>query len=177
MLERQTQVAPELVFNSNAALTNPHLNMSGISTPQSPREHIIQSDTSGYGFLSMLAGHATIAVSSDGPVLQNQFEDYHRYLQPGTGDDLPFPSPMPGPSYNFEEGPLSVPLPGPRPEAWTKAQEDHLIESKKKGCTYPEIRRSMYITFGVDRNPNVLSKRYRMILERNAKDNVSLLPT
>jgi hypothetical protein len=171
MPERETKVTPELVFNSNAALTNPHLNMSGILGPWSLQEHRIQSDTSGYGFLPTPAGHATATVSSNRPALRNQFGDYNQYLLRGTGDYLPFQVPMPGPDR------LPVPLPGSRSEAWTKAQEDHLMESRKKGCTYPEIRVSMYITFGVDRNPNVLSKRCRMILERNAKDNVSLPPT
>ncbi len=64
-------------------------------------------------------------------------------------------------------------VPAPRPEVWTTAQENHLKESKRNGKTYPEIRHSMWVAFGIDRNANVLSKRYQIMLERDAKDNVS----
>ena len=92
---------------------------------------------------------------------------------PGTVEEWPPQATMAGPSSDFEGGLPPMPLPAPRPEVWTAAQENHLKESKRNGKTYPEIRHSMWVAFGIDRSVNVLSKRYRMMLERDAKDNVS----
>ncbi|KAN0103401.1 hypothetical protein V8E51_011714 [Hyaloscypha variabilis] len=60
---------------------------------------------------------------------------------------------------------------GLRADSWPKALEDYLMASKKRNCTFPEISANMLQEFGIERSANVLSKKYRMILERDAEDN------
>jgi hypothetical protein len=166
------QIERELAFTSATPTASLNLNFSGISAPQLPQEHTMQSNMGGHGFPQTPAGDAAAAISSrngNRPGPQSQLGDC--FMQ-GNGYQWPFQALMPGPSSGFEEGAIPVPLPGPRSEVWTTAQENHLKESKRNGNTYPEIRHSMWVAFGVDRSVNVLSKRHRMMLERDAKDNV-----
>jgi hypothetical protein len=62
---------------------------------------------------------------------------------------------------------------GLRADLWPKELEDFLMAWKKANYTFPEISAKMLEVFGVERSANVLSKRYRMILERDAENNVS----
>jgi hypothetical protein len=136
-------------------------------------EHAEQNHMDFFDFPSThgeCAASATPPVHGETPTIQNHPGNY---FIPGTVDQWSFQAAMAGPSSGFEGGLSPVPLPAPRPEVWTAAQENHLKESKRNGKTYPEIRHTMWVAFGIDRSVNVLSKRYRMMLERDAKDNVS----
>jgi len=77
-----------------------------------------------------------------------------------------------GPSPSFSSSPITAAspsfpqLPTPTRDSWTKDQERFLLECKRRGSTFPEISVAMLESFGVKRNPNVLSKRHRNIIDR-----------
>ncbi|KAF8847545.1 hypothetical protein BDZ45DRAFT_811498 [Acephala macrosclerotiorum] len=132
--------------------------------PQNGPGHHIESEPS----IKMLecsnwTGPANVAtMQGNMPALLDQFDGY---FKSGTGDQWEG-------SFNFDWSPFTVPLQAPRVDAWTTAQEEYLMASKRQRKTFPQIRLEMLTVFGVDKNPNVLSKRYRAIIERNAKENV-----
>jgi hypothetical protein len=66
---------------------------------------------------------------------------------------------------------------GLRVDSWPKALEDYLMASKKNNCTFPEISAKILQEFGIERSANVLSKKYRTILKRDAENSVSHPPT
>ena len=173
MLETENQTAPQFPFTSATENTNLSSNYPEMSGQPLQEEHTEQNHMGLFGFPSThgeFAASATPPVHGESPTIQNHSGDY--FIQ-DTVDQWPLQAAMAGPSPDFEGGLPPVPLPAPRPEVWTAAQENHLKESKRNGKTYPEIRHSMWVAFGIDRSVNVLSKRYRMMLERDAKDNVS----
>lgn len=175
MLEPQNQITPQFSFTSASETTNLNSNYSGMSAQQLPEERAEQNNTDVFGFPPI---HRELAPSATSPALgeSQAIPNYPgEYFMPGTVEEWPPQATMAGPSSDFEGGLPPMPLPAPRPEVWTAAQENHLKESKRNGKTYPEIRHSMWVAFGIDRSVNVLSKRYRMMLERDAKDNVSFL--
>jgi hypothetical protein len=142
-----------------------NLNEYTNAAPQPHMIHTTKSDTTGYGFQMSVSGPANaVTTQGDMPALPDEFEGY---FGSGTGGwwDEPIGREL-----------LSPPrfLTAMRVDAWTTAQEEYLMASKKRGKTFPEIRVGMWTAFGVDKNPNVLSKRYRAIIERNAKENVRL---
>ena len=171
MLEPENQFAPQFPFTSETK--NFNSNYPRMSAQQLPDEHTEQNNMDLFGFQPIhreFAPSATSSTHGESPPIQNYPGDY---FMPGTVDQWPSQATMVGPSSDFEGGLPPMPLPAPRSEVWTTAQENHLKESKRNGKTYPEIRHSMWVAFGIDRSVNVLSKRYRMMLERDAKDNVS----
>jgi hypothetical protein len=173
MLEPETRIASEFPSTSIEETTNHNSNYPEISAQQLPGEHTEQNNTDLFGFPPI---HREFAPSGTPPahVQSTSIQNYPGdYFIPSAVDQWPPQATMAGPSSDFEGGLPPVPLPAPRPEVWTTAQENHLKESKRNGKTYPEIRHSMWVAFGIDRSVNVLSKRYRMMLERDAKDNVS----
>jgi hypothetical protein len=173
MLEPETQITSQFPFTSVTETTNLDSNFQGMSALQLPEEHTEQSNMGQFGFQSIHREFAPSAIPSvygESPPIQNYPGDH---FMPGNVDQWSSQATTAGPSSDFEEGLPPMPLPAPRPEGWTTAQENHLKESKRNGKTYPEIRHSMWVAFGIDRSVNVLSKRYRMMLERDAKDNVS----
>jgi hypothetical protein len=173
MLEPENQIAPQSSFTSASETTNLNSKNPGMSAQQLPEERTEQNNMDLFGFPPIhreFGPSATSPAHGESPAIQNYPGDY---FMPGTVEQWPPQATMAGPSSDFEGGLPPMPLPAPRPEVWTAAQENHLKESKRNGKTYPEIRRSMWVAFGIDRSVNVLSKRYRKMLERDAKDNVS----
>ena len=173
MLESENQIAPQFSFTSASETTIFNSESSGMSTQQLSEERMEQNNMGLFGFPPIhreFAPSATSPAHWENPAIQNYPGDY---FMPGTIDQWPPQATMASPSSEFEGGLPPVPLPAPRSEVWTTAQENHLKESKRNNKTYPEIRHSMWVAFGIDRSVNVLSKRYRMMLERDAKDNVS----
>lgn len=63
-------------------------------------------------------------------------------------------------------------LPAPR-STWTIEQERYLLEAKKSGCSLKDISAAMNEKFGIERNANVLSKKYRAIRDRSSPESVS----
>jgi len=147
-----TPNVPDLTAYTNTAL-------------QSQKSHTT-SEIAGYEPHMGFPGSARVAIAPEEMIIHPDHLKDH--FKTGTGSQWEG-------SFNFES-PCPVPLPAARADAWTTAQEDHLMALKRHGKTFPEIRFGLWKTFGVDRNPNVLSKKYRAILERNAKENVSLQP-
>jgi hypothetical protein len=173
MLEPENQFAPQFSFTSASETTIFNSASSGMSTQQLSEERIEPNNMGLFGFPPIhreFVPSANPPAHWESPVIQNYPGDY---FMPDAVEQWSSQATMAGPSSDFEEGLPPVPLPAPRSEAWTTAQETHLKESKRNGKTYPEIRHSMWVAFGIDRSVNVLSKRYRMMLERDAKDNVS----
>jgi hypothetical protein len=172
MLEPGNQIAPQFPFTSASETTILNSDASGMSTQQLLEERMEQNNMGLFGFPPIhreFAPSATSPAHLENPAIQNYPGDY---FMPDTLEQWPQGT-MGGHSPDSEGRIPPVPLPAPRPEVWTTAQENHLKESKRNGKTYPEIRHSMWVAFGIDRSVNVLSKRYRMMLERDAKDNVS----
>jgi hypothetical protein len=174
MLESENQIASQFPLTPATETMNFNSNYPGMTAQQLPDEQREQNNMGLFGFQPIhreFAPSATPSAHGESPTIQNYPGDY---FMPGTVDNQWAPqATMAGPSSEFEGGLPPVPLPAPRSEVWTTAQENHLKESKRNGKTYPEIRHSMWVAFGIDRSVNVLSKRYRMMLERDAKDNVS----
>lgn len=123
-------------------------------------------DTTGYDFQVSLpgsTGHGTsLNIQYGGPILPNQFGEC-----PVLETDDQWLNPI-----NPNASSLPMPLPGPRADPWTPDQEDFLMESKNNGKTFRQIQLEMGTKYSVNRNPNVLSKKYRAIIERKAKENV-----
>jgi hypothetical protein len=69
------------------------------------------------------------------------------------------------------------PLPPSARDAWTRQQETYLMDARRNGSTFDEIRKGMIGAFGVERNVNILSKKHRALLQRELSrgDSVSLL--
>ncbi|KAJ8125143.1 hypothetical protein O1611_g8498 [Lasiodiplodia mahajangana] len=62
-------------------------------------------------------------------------------------------------------------LPAPK-STWTAEQEEYLLAAKKNHCSFKAISEAMHKRFGVERNPNVLSKKYRAIRDRNIEESL-----
>ncbi|KAI1121372.1 hypothetical protein F5Y10DRAFT_102698 [Nemania abortiva] len=62
-------------------------------------------------------------------------------------------------------------LPAPK-NTWTPEQEEYLMAAKKNRSSFKAISEAMNERFGVERNPNVLSKKYRAIRDRNIEESV-----
>lgn len=73
---------------------------------------------------------------------------------------------QPSPSASPTPEPSAFPPLTPCRGTWTRAQERFLLESKRNGRKLPEISAAMLKNFGVQRNPNVLSKKYGNLVQR-----------
>lgn len=134
-------------------------------------------------------------LASPGPLFMSQPSDgagtFTRYLDPLYSSSSgartpesrasrspagPLRSPAHYPAYASPHA-SSASLPSPK-ESWTREQEEFLVAAKKRGCTFPQIRQAMYERFGVDRNPNILSKKYRAVIDRSVsyQETVSVSP-
>ncbi|KAI8631848.1 hypothetical protein F5Y19DRAFT_377565 [Xylariaceae sp. FL1651] len=92
---------------------------------------------------------------------------------PLTGSDE---SPTPSTAHSqqpacIEPQPTDRSLPTPK-DTWTSEQEQYLLAAKKNRCTLKAISAAMTEKFGVERNTNVLSKKYRAIRDREARETI-----
>ncbi|KAI0099614.1 hypothetical protein GGR51DRAFT_391907 [Nemania sp. FL0031] len=85
---------------------------------------------------------------------------------PTRADEFPPPGSSPATSC-----PIDTSLPAPK-TTWTIEQEEYLLAAKKNRCSFKAISEAMNERFGVERNPNVLSKKYRAIRDRNIEESI-----